>query len=43
MELLPLDYGDAESRYRVEPASALTPEAIYERRWALEVPARHCL
>ena len=40
MELLPIDYGDAESRYRVEPASALTPEAIYERRWALALLER---
>ena len=40
VELLPIDYGDAESRYRVEPASALTPEAIYERRWALALLER---
>ena len=35
VELVSIDYDDAEHRYRVEPASALTPEAIYERRWAL--------
>ena len=35
VELVSIDYEDAESRYRVEPAHALTPEAIYERRWAL--------
>ena len=35
VELVSIDYDDAEHRYRVEPASALTPEAIYERRRAL--------
>jgi RNA polymerase sigma-70 factor (ECF subfamily) len=33
--LLPLTFDDAEGRYRHEPAEALTPERIYERRWAL--------
>lgn len=32
---LSLDYDDAEQRYRVEPGDDLTPEAVYERRWAL--------
>ena len=40
VELLPIDYEDAENRYQVEPASALTPEAIYERRWALALLER---
>ena len=35
VELVSIDYEDAEKRYRVEPAHAVTPEAIYERRWAL--------
>ena len=35
VEVVSIDYDDAENRYRVEPAHALTPEAIYERRWAL--------
>ena len=35
VEVVSIDYEDAENRYRVEPAHALTPEAIYERRWAL--------
>ena len=35
VEVVSIDYEDAEHRYRVEPAHALTPEAIYERRWAL--------
>ena len=35
VEMVSIDYEEAEHRYRVEPAHALTPEAIYERRWAL--------
>jgi RNA polymerase sigma-70 factor (ECF subfamily) len=30
-----LDAHTAEERYQYEPVSALTPEKIYERRWAL--------
>ncbi len=30
-----LDLASAEGRYRLEPASGLTPERAYERRWAL--------
>jgi RNA polymerase sigma-70 factor (ECF subfamily) len=30
-----LDFQDAESRYRLEPAHTLTPEKLFERRWAL--------
>ncbi len=37
VEIVSIDYDDAEYRYRVEPAHALTPEAIYDRRWALAV------
>jgi RNA polymerase sigma factor (sigma-70 family) len=33
--ILSLSSIDAESRYRLEPADRLTPEQIYERRWAL--------
>jgi RNA polymerase sigma-70 factor (ECF subfamily) len=33
--LVPLDALSAESRYGREPADTLTPEASYERRWAL--------
>ncbi|MDP6606513.1 MAG: sigma-70 family RNA polymerase sigma factor [Dehalococcoidia bacterium] len=40
VELVSIDYRDAEDRYQVEPADALTPEAIYERRWALGLLAR---
>jgi len=33
--ILSLDAGDAEGRYCAEPADALTPEKLFERRWAL--------
>ncbi len=32
---LSLDTADGETRYHREPAHGLTPERIYERRWAL--------
>jgi RNA polymerase sigma factor (sigma-70 family) len=32
---LPLDFEDGERRYSLEPVDALTPEALYERQWAL--------
>jgi len=32
--LLPLEVGNAETRFQLEPADPLTPEIIYERRWA---------
>jgi RNA polymerase sigma-70 factor (ECF subfamily) len=32
-----IDAADAESRYRLEPSHELTPERIFERRWALTV------
>jgi RNA polymerase sigma-70 factor (ECF subfamily) len=32
---LPIDARDAEGRYLVEPADALTPDALYDRAWAL--------
>ena len=31
----PLDFQAGESRYLLEPADHATPEALYERRWAL--------
>ena len=40
VEVVSIDYQDAENRYLVEPAHALTPEAIYERRWALALLRR---
>jgi RNA polymerase sigma factor (sigma-70 family) len=35
--LLPLDASDAETRYSLEPADHLTPEAVFEKRWAYAV------
>ena len=32
-----IDAQDAEGRYRLEPADPMTPEKLYERRWALTV------
>lgn len=34
-ELLSLDAAFAEEQYRVEPADDLTPDKIYDRRWAM--------
>lgn len=35
VEILPLDFDSAEESYGLEPSHELSPEAIYERRWAL--------
>jgi RNA polymerase sigma-70 factor (ECF subfamily) len=32
---LSIDAADAESRYRLEPSSDMTPDRVFERRWAL--------
>ena len=37
---LSLDSQEAEDRYRFEPVDRLTPEEVYERRWALTVVGR---
>ncbi len=37
VELLPLDFDSAEQSYGLEPFHELTPEAVYERRWALSL------
>lgn len=34
-KVLDIDGGDADNRYRLEPAHELTPERIFDRRWAL--------
>ncbi len=39
-DLVSIDATDAENRYRVEPADNRTPEAEYERRWALALIRR---
>lgn len=33
-DLIRLDAEEADARYRLEPAHSLTPEAIFEKRWA---------
>ena len=33
-ELVRLDAEDADARYRLEPTDSVTPETIFERRWA---------
>jgi len=35
--LIPLDADEAERRYRVEPVDELTPERVFERKWAATV------
>ena len=37
---LPLDMSDAERRYSLEPVHGMTPEKIFERRWALTLVKR---
>ena len=39
-KILSLDEQDAESRYRLEPADPMTPERLFNRRWALTVLER---
>lgn len=39
-ERLPFEIGDGESRYSLEPIDERTPEALYERRWAMTLLAR---
>jgi len=34
-QFIPIQLGDAETRYGMEPVDPLTPEQIYERRWAI--------
>jgi RNA polymerase sigma-70 factor (ECF subfamily) len=38
--LVSLDAQDAENRYRFEPVDALTPETLFERKWAMTVLER---
>jgi len=38
--LVSLDREELETRYRLEPADAATPETLFERRWALTVLER---
>jgi RNA polymerase sigma factor (sigma-70 family) len=34
-ELIRLDAEEADARYRLEPAHSMTPEVLFEKRWAL--------
>ena len=36
-QVISLDAASAETRYRAEPADAMTPETAFERRWALQL------
>jgi RNA polymerase sigma factor (sigma-70 family) len=36
-EIVSLDVGDAETRYRLDPAHDLTPEKLFEKSWSLTV------
>ncbi|HYV36092.1 MAG TPA: sigma-70 family RNA polymerase sigma factor, partial [Gemmataceae bacterium] len=36
----PLEFDDAEQRYLAEPASDLTPERLFDKRWAVAVVER---
>lgn len=36
-DVVSLDLGDAETRYRLEPAHELTPEKLFEKSWSLTV------
>jgi RNA polymerase sigma-70 factor (ECF subfamily) len=37
LQIVPLDTDQAEERYHREPADTLTPDLLYERRWALTI------
>lgn len=37
---IPLDLGEAEDRYRLEPQHDLSPERLFERRWAISLLGR---
>jgi hypothetical protein len=39
-ELIRMDWQDAESRIAFEPEDRLTPKAVYDARWALELLGR---
>lgn len=38
--VLPLEPGDAETRYSLEPADHLTPDVLFDRQWAFTVVER---
>ena len=40
ISLIPLEFGEAENRYSIEPPELRTPEVEFERRWAWAVVER---
>ena len=36
-QIVSIDFGNGESRYAVEPSHDITPDKLYERRWAMTV------
>jgi RNA polymerase sigma-70 factor (ECF subfamily) len=40
VRILSLDWQDAETRYRIDPADRLSPEKLYDRAWALTLLER---
>jgi RNA polymerase sigma-70 factor (ECF subfamily) len=40
VDIVSLDGSDGEQRYQLEPADRLTPEEVFERRWALSLLER---
>ncbi len=40
LQHLSLDFGEAQRRWALEPADPMTPEAAFDRQWALEVLRR---
>jgi RNA polymerase sigma factor (sigma-70 family) len=36
-QILPIDFEDSESKYAVEPTHDITPDKLYDRRWAITV------
>ena len=40
VEVLALDFDSAEESYKLEPSHEMSPEAIYERRWAMGLVAQ---
>ncbi|MHB1157211.1 MAG: RNA polymerase sigma factor [Phycisphaerales bacterium] len=37
LRIISLDTADAETRYRMEPVDAVTPQRLFDRRWAMAV------
>ncbi|MEM7394329.1 MAG: sigma-70 family RNA polymerase sigma factor [Verrucomicrobiota bacterium] len=37
VQILPIDFHDADARYANEPTHEITPDKLYERRWAMTI------